>query len=59
MEPKEQRQTTVRIWQDNETELKYFADKRGLSFGRMINVALAEWIVREKGKLENFNTFEE
>lgn len=35
---------TVRIWQDNEAGLRKIGKQRGLSFNRMVNVALAEWL---------------
>lgn len=44
------RQTTFRLWADNEVEIKHLAEQRGLSYSRLINVIVAEYIANAKAK---------
>jgi hypothetical protein len=44
------RQRPIRIWADTAIELEAMAASRGLTVSRIANVALAEWVAKEKAK---------
>jgi predicted DNA binding CopG/RHH family protein len=58
----QKRQTTFRLWADNEVEIKHLSEQRGLSYSRLINVIVAEYIAKEKAKqhpLSNMQMWED
>ena len=46
----------VRLWAEVADKMQAEADRRGLTFSRMVNFALTEWLKAQK--LENHDAFE-